>query len=905
MSSRGTLLNERGIAVPSIEVTPPSQGKNLPGAKDRAHKAKTSQGSRASKLKSRKKSLYPEHLAAEEVETLINEGALLKATLRINATDRTQAFATVAGLPCDIFIKGTKSQNRAVEGDEVALLVSPPHLWHQQDKKVPPPPPFNDHHGLLASPAFLTSASGGELAFNLEEDLSDSDIDEAFENMDVADDKVVSDEFSKNVITPWYRATDQMETITQIAAKLEELSGWRATADVVAIIKPSRRRESVVGIIQRQGGGKKLLLVPSDPRLPQMLVKTKSLPHDCARSLQNEANNSAAISRTFVLGRMVGWESNKGLPACKVIKAIGQAGSVQAETQALLAQERIIDDDQFSSEVLRCLPKTPWKISDADLKGRRDFRSNRVFSIDPLTARDLDDALSIVKMADDTYKVGVHIADVSHFVKAESALDAEASERSTSVYLVDRVIPMLPRLLCEELCSLKPGVDRLAFSIEWEMNGEGDVLSTWAGKSVICSGGQLTYPMVQHMIERTSSADCPGPEDLCRLHCGYEWKDVVSDCMMLHSIAKKLRKKRFDGGALRLDNVRLTYDFDDDGYPIDCSPYIQKEANQLVEEFMLLANMTTARMISDVFPDRALLRCHPPPNAQKMAELATSAREQFGVLLETTSAGALQKSLQALRSGSAVALDPAAIDVITLLATKPMQVARYFSTSSEPDQGSWRHYALAVDRYTHFTSPIRRYPDIIVHRLLAALLDQGHEQEQEHTALDRHHRLPPGPRVQEVAAHANDRKIAAKAAQDGSIRVYLALMLYSHPRVESGVVMGLNGSKFFDVYVPRLGIDVRMYTADMFTGGEGGAITEWNAGGRELTIDKARNNKNSVDYSCVDNLAKLSARGDVAKAKLPLTLRLLSNVPLLLSAQRSRVSGSPNKIIGRLWLEEA
>lgn len=397
---------------------------------------------------------------------------------------------------------------------------------------------------------------------------------------------------------------------------------------------------------------------------------------------------------------------------------------------------------------------------------------------------------------------GVHIADVAHFVRPNTALDTEAAGRSTSVYLVQRVVPMLPRLLCEDLCSLNPGTDRFAFSVVWELTPQGVIVDTWVGRSVIASCAKLSYNVVQRMIDGCFvPAECDAA-----LHGGQGWPDVEADCLALHRLAQALRAARFANGALRLDNTRLSFVLDKERkHPVSYTQYVQREANQLVEEFMLLANMSVARIIADTFPQLAVLRRHPPPRDAKMKSLEELA-DLAGYKLEAGSAAALQRSLDELR---ATCYDRATVEVIIMLCTKPMQLAEYFCTGEmEEESGGWRHYALAVDHYTHFTSPIRRYPDVLVHRLLAAALDvrqRGLSAEQaaaKHLLCDR-------TKTASLAAHANERRLAARNAQDASLRLYLAVLLHRFPLVVQGVVTQVGGDRHFTVYIPEFGQEQR------------------------------------------------------------------------------------------------
>lgn len=924
-------------------------------------KSTTSKSALPSASRSRSKkasnSLYPEYLKLDALVTGLENGALFRAKLRCNPGDRTQGFCTVPGLPYDVFIPGWKAQNRALEGDEVAIRILPVTKWRSQaakgqegatpqksaisgnilpfspglgvggNEEIPPTPSQitatemveddsleadgeeeevtsravvgvedGDGNGsesdeeekefelrvrgessdLVASPALFPSPSGGELPVAIEqaplgldgvEDCEDGSEDgtsgaKTYEEEQGEDDLTMvgfltekleagalleertttparaarkskasveqgdigtaTKTIEKSEFAPWVGAASPAAVVSIISGLLKsEWEGYRPTAEVVGIMKRSDRRTSIVGVLKSYGP--QLNLIPRDPRLPRALIKSNLLKNTLgeatATALLQEADQDGASSRTLVTGRIVAWEVSHRHPVVEIESVVGQAGGLEAEVAALLTQEHIHDDDKFTPAVLACLPATPWSISDADVAVRRDLRSSRIFSIDPPTARDLDDALSVQHMDNGLYKIGVHIADVSHFVVQGTPLDSEAVERSTSVYLVDRVIPMLPRLLCEELCSLNPGVDRLAFSIEWTMTEDGIVKDTWAGRSIIRSCGKLSYPQVQELIDRKATPDGAPPEGVV-LHDGHAWSDVAKDALALHKVASAMRRRRFEvHGALRLDNVRLYFELNEEGKAIGYGVYEQKEANRLVEEFMLAANMTAARMISEAFPDKAILRRHMPPNAHKLQELATNVAKLLPTApkLDVSSAGALQASLAALRD----TVGPEVAEVVTLLCTKPMQTAQYFCTGNEEDPSYWRHYALAVEQYTHFTSPIRRYPDVLVHRLLAAALDKSSGKK------GAGKKLPGTDRIAEIAAHANDRKTAAKAAQDGSLKLYLASLLLDRPGVYTAVVVGLGGSRFVDAYVPVLGCDVRVHMDKVVKGGDGALSLDW------------------------------------------------------------------------------
>ena len=578
----------------------------------------------------------------------------------------------------------------------------------------------------------------------------------------------------------------------------------------------------------------------------------------------------AAPSDTLVVSASLeAWGAEDRLPDARVTGILGDARQMDVQTQAILHQEGLsaTHPPDFPAEALACLPPSGlWAPSEADLAGRRDLRPWRVFSIDPPTARDLDDALSVERLAPGRLRVGVHIADVSHFVGEGTALDAEAARRSTSVYLVGEVLPMLPRRLCEQLCSLQPGEPRLAFSAVWEVDeATGDVRDEWMGRSVIQSCGQLHYAHAQHVIELPPGRAAELPEG-AELVPGspHSRRGVAEDIRTLHGLARKLRARRFAEGSLRLNNPKLSFRCDPQGHPLEASVYVQREANKLVEEFMLLANRRVATVIAEACPGLAVLRNHPPPDRRKTAEVeALVARMGLPCAFRTSSSGEFQESLRQLALSAA----PEVSSAVTLLSTKPMQLAQYFCTGSQAFAGKealWRHYALAFDRYTHFTSPIRRYPDVLVHRTLAGVLGPDGSPRPQTSA-------PPAPealeRVEDCCKHSNEQKLAARNAQDGSMRLHLSWLLKDRPLDVQAIVVGAGGNKWFDVFVHELGVEARVFIEDMV------GVRAWFQGGvLGLTVAPPKEKPGHLKGKENDNSYRYAVDG----TQLPLKLRFLS-----------------------------
>ena len=349
----------------------------------------------------------------------------------------------------------------------------------------------------------------------------------------------------------------------------------------------------------------------------------------------------------------------------------------------------------FEREVVKAAAHIRGEITPEDLEGRRDYRDVLTFTIDPAEAKDFDDALSLRRLENGNLEVGVHIADVSHYVEPDDPIDLEARDRGTSVYLVDRTVPMLPERLCNDLCSLREGEDRLTFSAVFEMTSEARVRKSWLGKAVICSDHRLDYDSVQALIDDPEKAEGP----------------VGEAVLLLNGLARILRERRLKAGAVNFERPELKFDVDATGKPLRVYKRESAEANWLVEEFMLLANRTVAEFVESkhkVF----VYRVHDDPSPERVDALRSLARD-FGY--KTRGFGKVSSELNSLLSSARGTPEYSTFESLVLRA---MARACY----STDNIG---HYGLAFDAYTHFTSPIRRYPDLMVHRLLAHYLDGG------------------------------------------------------------------------------------------------------------------------------------------------------------------------------------
>ncbi|XVE55376.1 hypothetical protein DITRI_Ditri03aG0153700 [Diplodiscus trichospermus] len=568
----------------------------------------------------------------------------------------------------------------------------------------------------------------------------------------------------------------------------------------------------------------------------------KDLPGCIKKRLED---GDVTIEMELLAALIEDWSPESPFPVARISHSFGRGGELEPQMNAILFQNAIHSAD-FPPEVLSCLSNVPWDIPPEELQTRRDLRDLCIFTIDPSTASDLDDALSVEKLSKDSFRVGVHVADVSYFVLPNTALDIEAQIRSTSVYMMQRKIQMLPSLLSEQLGSLNPGVDRLAFSMFWEINSTGDVLDHWIGRTVIRSCCKLSYEHAQDII-KGGIVDVEKFNTLKgypQLHGQFGWTDVIRSVKCLHEISKTLKEKRFNDGALPLESAKVVYLVDEYGVPYDTRLSERIDSNFLVEEFMLLANMTAAEVISRAFPDSALLRRHPEPNMRKLKEFEAFCHKH-GLELDTSSSGQFRQSLEKIREK--LRDDSVLFDVLILYASKPMHLATYFCSGELKDNlNDWSHYALAVPLYTHFTSPLRRYPDIVVHRTLAAVIE-AEELYLKHRGLLKSNNEEDVPRryftgiyfdkeaaesplgkealssaalkygipspelLSNVAAYCNERKLASRHAEDACEKLYMWVLLKKKKILLSDArVLGL-GPRFMSVYIQKLAIERRIY----------------------------------------------------------------------------------------------
>ncbi|KAJ8027840.1 Exosome complex exonuclease RRP44 [Holothuria leucospilota] len=539
-------------------------------------------------------------------------------------------------------------------------------------------------------------------------------------------------------------------------------SSAQPTCRVVGVIKRNWRQYCGTLEPPSMKGGSRHLFKPAEKRIPKIRIETRQ-----AESLLGHR----------IIVTIDSWPRNSRYPVGHFVKNLGKIGDKDTENEVLLL-EHDVPHATFSETVLSFLPKMPWVITEEDLKVRTDLRWLDICSVDPPGCTDIDDALHCRSLDNGNLEVGVHIADVSHFIQPGNALDEEASNRGTTVYLTDKRIDMVPDLLSSNLCSLRGGEERFAFSVLWEMTKNAEIIETKFMKSVIRSRAALTYEEAQLRIDDKSQSDA-----------------VTTSLRNLLALAKILKKGRLDKGALVLASPEIRFNIDSETHdPIDVQEKMIRETNSMVEEFMLLANTSVAKKILKDFTKSALLRRHPvpPPSQYEMAIKAALSR---GFKLEIDNGLALSQSLD-----KAVMEDnPLFNTLLRMLTTRCMTQAVYFSSGTVPEEDFF-HFGLASPIYTHFTSPIRRYADLMVHRMLAVAIGYS----------EVYPELLNSEKMQDICKNLNYRHKMAQYAGRSSVELHTHIFFRDKVTIEDGYILFIRKNAL-QVFIPKYGFEGTLY----------------------------------------------------------------------------------------------
>jgi ribonuclease R len=524
------------------------------------------------------------------------------------------------------------------------------------------------------------------------------------------------------------------------------LNGDRVRVYVYAISRGKRKEGEVIEILERAKMEFTGIVKLSD-RFAFFIPDDRKMMHDIfipITGLNGAKNGIKAIAE------ITDWPAGAKNPIGRIKQVLGKQGENDTEMNAILAEYGF--PLTFPAEVEHDAEEIPNTITPQEIARRRDFRTTTTFTIDPFDAKDFDDALSFKILENGNYEVGVHIADVSHYIIPDSPLDKEAFDRGTSVYLVDRVIPMLPERLSNGLCSLRPNEDKLCFSAVFELDEDAYIKNEWYGKTVIHSDRRFTYEEVQEVIENKTG-------------------DFDKEILKLNDLAYKLRDRKFKNGAISFETTEVKFILDDSGRPTGVYVKERKDAHKLIEDFMLLANRKVAEFVSNKGKGKHkytfVYRVHDSPKPESLANFAQFAA-RFGYKINTKSDKETARSLNFLMEDVEGKKEQ---NVLTHLAIRSMAKAIYTTKSSS-------HYGLAFDHYTHFTSPIRRYPDVMVHRLLFHYLNGGQSVSAEH--------------YEKLCQHSSQMEKKAADAERASIKYKQAEFLKDQVgSIYSGVISGV------------------------------------------------------------------------------------------------------------------
>ncbi|KAF9995574.1 exosome catalytic subunit dis3 [Entomortierella chlamydospora] len=676
--------------------------------------------------------IYEEHLSPAHLSGGIKSGKYYQGKLSISGHNYLEGsiFTKVDGVENTILIVGREHLNRAVDGDIIAVELLPKSEWRRTPTGV-----VIDEEEEKEEEENLKAEQAAAAAANEDKPMTDAT-------------KSTTDEESK---------LDTPQPCGKIVGIIRR--NWRQYCGFVDRKSVHTTPGSTAPI--------NVLFYAMESKIPKIKFRTR------------QAHN---LLGKRVIVSIDSWPRTSRYPIGHFIRVLGDAGDKSTETEVLLL-EHDVPFHEFSKQVLSLLPEEGenWVVKPEHFAGREDFRSLNVCSIDPPGCTDIDDALHVTPLPNGNYQVGVHIADVTHFVKAGNVMDQEAASRGTTVYLVDKRIDMLPSLLGTNLCSLRSNVERLSFSCIWELNEEAEIVNVRFTKSVIASKASLTYEEAQNRIDDERMQD-----------------DVTKGIRTLNMLAKKLKKRRLDMGALTLASPEVRFSLERDTQdPVDVEMKELKETNALVEEFMLLANISVAGKIYEKFPNSAMLRCHPTPPAVNFEKLE-KAVARLGITIDHSTSKTLSDSLD----NAVIPEEPYFNKLLRIMTTRCMMQALYFCSGSKTE-AEFRHYGLATNIYTHFTSPIRRYSDVMVHRQLHAAIDPNVTYGGELTDKDN---------MDELCGVLNHRNRMAQQAGRSSVELFTHLFFKNKVEEEEGYVIRILKNAFI-VLVPKYGIEGIVYAS--------------------------------------------------------------------------------------------
>ncbi|KAK7528669.1 cell wall biogenesis protein phosphatase Ssd1 [Phyllosticta citriasiana] len=738
-----------------------------------------------------RKTLFTPYLPQASLPALLSDGQLVAGILRVNKKNRSDAYVTSSDLDADIFICGSKDRNRALEGDYVAVeLLDVDEVWSQKrEKEEKKKRKDNTDRGssIAVNDATTQPETGGsEGGIRRRGSLRQRPTQKKNDDVEVEGQSLLlmEEEEINDDQKPLYAG--------HVVAVIERVAG-QMFSGTLGLLRPSSQatkekqeaeraaREGSHGRSQPERHQEKPKIVwfkPTDKRVPLIAIPTEQAPRDFVERHQDYANRIfvACIKR---------WPITSLHPFGTLVEQLGEMGDLKVETDALLRDNNFGPDD-FSEAVIRNVGFDDWSVAndgESVFETRRDFREEQTFTIDPNGSKELDDAIHFKSLPDGNVEIGIHVADVAHFVKSNSLVDREAKKRGTAVYLTNRAVNMLPQRLSAEILCLSPGEERYTVSVVFKADPKtGKVFEeeTWMGKGVIRSSGKLSYEQVDSIISGH----------------GAGLGDREHDVKMLHQLATKFRDSRFGNRSSNVPSLRLLYQLDDENVPVEENIFHSSPAHELIEELSHKANAYVAQQLNSRLGEKALLRRHAGPNPRRLRTFVDR-MGAIGFDIDSTSSGTLQSSLFKIE-------DSNIRQGMETLIVKTMSRAKYFVAGKQTDD-QWSHYALNLPLYTHFTNPSRRYADIIVHRQLDSILSDGKVEFTEDIES-----------LNKTTEMCNTKKDSAHNAQEQSVHIESCRKMDKMRQdiggdlISEGIVLCVYESAF-DVLMPEFGFEKRVH----------------------------------------------------------------------------------------------
>ncbi|KAL2760640.1 hypothetical protein ACRALDRAFT_1073590 [Sodiomyces alcalophilus JCM 7366] len=746
-----------------------------------------------------RKTLFTPYLPQATLPALLGDGQLVSGILRVNKKNRSDAYVSTQDglLDADIFICGSKDRNRALEGDLVAVeLLDVDEVWSQkrekEEKKKRKDITDTRSGSTSGQNQSSTNANDGNAAEggirrrgSLRQrptQKKNDDVEVEGQSLLLVEEEEISDEhkplYAGHIVAVIERVAGQMFSGTlgllrpSSQATKEKQEAERAARGDSGSVRPADNRT--------QEKPKIVWFKPTDKRVPLIAIPTEQAPRDFVEKHQEYADRIfvACIKR---------WPITSLHPFGTLVEQLGRMGDIKVETDALL-RDNNFGSDEFSEAVLRSVNLQDWSLAKEDeaaLAARRDFREEKVITLDLDGAGEFGNAFHVKTQPDGKIDIAIHVPDVTHFVKPNSLVDREAKKRGTAVHLVNRTCAMLPPKIGGDVCALLPDQERLAVTVLFRVNpingtvAEGDA---WVGKSIVRSAGKVTLQELDDALGGQSEWNHPAIQ--------------LKDLQILNAVAEKFREARLGAGGEPIAPLRLLQQLDDENIPIKLNIFDSSPATELVEELMHKANIHVAQVVAKALPEKALLRRQGPPNTRRLQTMSER-MNALGYEVDTSSSSALQNSLfkvddAELRKG------------METLVLKSMQPAKYF-IAGKTAQHLWPHYVLNTPLYTHFTCPGRRYADIIVHRQLEAVLSEGKIEYTEDFE-----------NLVKTAESCNTKKDSAQNAQEQSIHIDSCRKMDKKRQevegdlITEGVVICVYESAF-DVLIPEWGFEKRVH----------------------------------------------------------------------------------------------